>query len=308
MELAQVLDDVPLRHDALDVAAVGRDHQRPDPVAGQVGDRRPDGGTAGDGGHRVALPFEHIRYKHGLPLSESPWTTPPRRPLIRPPPSSRSAHGNGTGGAKLQRTDRSQPGENPLHQPTSSTMSSMPRTPEPAESPIPTVDAIRPGRTGRSPTPDPGDAGGTAPPGRRRVGEAGRGRPAGRPAPVHRERGRDRPQRPPGPGVEVEHQTDRHLPAGVFVIDAKGYKGLVHTKRQGPIRNLGPTELHVGRRNCTSSVETTWPAGGGRAGGAGLGAVGVGGSGPRPALPHQGGMGFRLGRRDQRRLGRLAPS
>ena len=43
-------------------------------------------------------------------------------------------------------------------------------------------------------------------------------------------------------------------PAGVFVIDAKGYKGLVHTKREGPIRNLGPTELHVGRKNCTSSV------------------------------------------------------
>jgi len=42
--------------------------------------------------------------------------------------------------------------------------------------------------------------------------------------------------------------------AGVFVIDAKGYKGLVHTKREGPIRNLGPTELHVGRKNCTASL------------------------------------------------------
>ena len=44
-------------------------------------------------------------------------------------------------------------------------------------------------------------------------------------------------------------------PAGVFVIGAKGYKGLVHTKRPGPIQKLGPVELHVGRRNCTQAVE-----------------------------------------------------
>ncbi|MGA3148697.1 MAG: nuclease-related domain-containing protein [Acidimicrobiales bacterium] len=44
-------------------------------------------------------------------------------------------------------------------------------------------------------------------------------------------------------------------PAGVFVIDAKSYKGLVHTKRPGPIQSLGPMELHVGRRNCTPTVE-----------------------------------------------------
>lgn len=43
--------------------------------------------------------------------------------------------------------------------------------------------------------------------------------------------------------------------AGVFVIDAKSYKGLVHTKRAGPIWDLGPYELHIGRRNCTSLVE-----------------------------------------------------
>jgi len=43
--------------------------------------------------------------------------------------------------------------------------------------------------------------------------------------------------------------------AGVFVIDTKGFRGLVHVKRQGPIRDLGPLELHVGRRNCTSSVD-----------------------------------------------------
>ncbi|MGH9078957.1 MAG: nuclease-related domain-containing protein, partial [Acidimicrobiales bacterium] len=44
-------------------------------------------------------------------------------------------------------------------------------------------------------------------------------------------------------------------PAGVFVIESKRYKGLVHTMRPGTIGKLGPHELHVGRRNCTRSVE-----------------------------------------------------
>jgi hypothetical protein len=44
-------------------------------------------------------------------------------------------------------------------------------------------------------------------------------------------------------------------PAGVFVIDTRRYKGLVHTMRPGTIGNLGAHELHVGRRNCTHSVE-----------------------------------------------------
>lgn len=44
-------------------------------------------------------------------------------------------------------------------------------------------------------------------------------------------------------------------PAGVFVIDTKRYKGLVHTMAPGTIGNLGPPELHVGRRNCTTSVD-----------------------------------------------------
>jgi hypothetical protein len=43
--------------------------------------------------------------------------------------------------------------------------------------------------------------------------------------------------------------------AGVFVVDAKHDKGLVHTRRSGPISTLGPDELHVGRRDCTSYVE-----------------------------------------------------
>jgi hypothetical protein len=43
-------------------------------------------------------------------------------------------------------------------------------------------------------------------------------------------------------------------PAGVFVIDAKDVKGLVHTKRPGPVSALGPDELHVGRHNCTPMV------------------------------------------------------
>ena len=42
--------------------------------------------------------------------------------------------------------------------------------------------------------------------------------------------------------------------AGVFVVDAKHYKGLVHTRRSGPVATLGPQELHVGRRDCTPHV------------------------------------------------------
>jgi hypothetical protein len=44
-------------------------------------------------------------------------------------------------------------------------------------------------------------------------------------------------------------------PAGVFVIDAQHHKGLVRTKRPGAWNQLGPPELHVGRRNCTPSLE-----------------------------------------------------
>jgi hypothetical protein len=43
--------------------------------------------------------------------------------------------------------------------------------------------------------------------------------------------------------------------SGVYVIDAKNYKGLVHTKRPGSFGNLGEPELHVGRRNCSASVD-----------------------------------------------------
>ena len=42
---------------------------------------------------------------------------------------------------------------------------------------------------------------------------------------------------------------------GVFVLDAKHVKGLVTTRRSGPVSNLGPDELHVGRRNCTLWIE-----------------------------------------------------
>ncbi len=44
-------------------------------------------------------------------------------------------------------------------------------------------------------------------------------------------------------------------PAGVFVIDAQHHKGLVHTKRPGAFGQLDPPELHVGRRNCTPSLD-----------------------------------------------------
>ncbi len=57
------------------------------------------------------------------------------------------------------------------------------------------------------------------------------------------------------PGSKSSIKLIAVAPAGVFVIDSKNFKGLVHTKRSGPIRDLGPLELHVGRRNCTTSVE-----------------------------------------------------
>ncbi len=44
-------------------------------------------------------------------------------------------------------------------------------------------------------------------------------------------------------------------PAGVFVIDAQPHKGLVQTRRPGAINQLGPPELHVGRKNCTPHLE-----------------------------------------------------
>jgi hypothetical protein len=56
------------------------------------------------------------------------------------------------------------------------------------------------------------------------------------------------------PGSKASIKLIAVAPAGVFVIDTKHYKGLVHTKRPGPMSDLGPDELHVGRRNCTPSV------------------------------------------------------
>ncbi len=86
--------------------------------------------------------------------------------------------------------------------------------------------------------------------------------------------------------------------AGVFVIDAKHYKGLVHTRRSGPVSELGPDELHVGRRDCTPwvdlvarHVEVVRDAAGGLAGGNRH-------PGARHVLPDAGGMGLRLAHRD----------
>lgn len=56
------------------------------------------------------------------------------------------------------------------------------------------------------------------------------------------------------PGSRSQIKIIAVAPAGVFVIDAKDVKGLVHTKRPGPLSALGPNELHVGRRNCTEMV------------------------------------------------------
>ena len=133
-------------------------------------------------------------------------------------------------------------------------MAAMSPPPEPAEFADPTVDGPIPSKGATSAdTPAPRAA--TRPPARRWVQRAEGDR-----------RERTRLQIIEGEGVVVLN--DRRIPgsrasikliavssAGVFVIDAKGYKGLVHTKRPGPMADLGPHELHVGRRNCTSSVE-----------------------------------------------------
>jgi len=81
----------------------------------------------------------------------------------------------------------------------------------------------------------------------------------------HDRRARSRLDWIDGEGVIVLN--DRRLPrskqpisliavsaAGVFVVETKHYKGLVHTRRSGPIVDLGPDELHVGRRDCTPQV------------------------------------------------------
>lgn len=57
------------------------------------------------------------------------------------------------------------------------------------------------------------------------------------------------------PGSRVSIESIAISPAGVFVVGTKPYKGLVHTRRHGPVGDLGPVELHIGRRNCTSTVE-----------------------------------------------------
>ena len=85
-------------------------------------------------------------------------------------------------------------------------------------------------------------------------------------------------------------------PGGVFIIDTKNYKGLVHTKRPGPMSDLGPYELYVGRRNCTRSLERVID---GRTvvGRRSARRRGVRGAHPSHALPHPCRMGLRLGHR-----------
>jgi hypothetical protein len=56
------------------------------------------------------------------------------------------------------------------------------------------------------------------------------------------------------PGSDTSFKLIAVSSSGVFVIDAKDFRGLVHTKRTGPMVNLGPRELHVGKKNCMASV------------------------------------------------------
>jgi hypothetical protein len=133
-------------------------------------------------------------------------------------------------------------------------MATMSPPPEPAEFVDPTTDGANP-VSGPTNTDSPAPPAATRPPTRRWVQRAEGDR-----------RERARLQIIEGEGVVVLN--DRRIPGsrasikliavssgGVFVIDTKGYKGLVHTKRPGPMGDLGPHELHVGRRNCTSSVD-----------------------------------------------------
>ncbi len=57
------------------------------------------------------------------------------------------------------------------------------------------------------------------------------------------------------PGSKGRIESIAISPAGVFVVGTKAFKGLVHTRRHGPVGDLGPVELHIGRRNCTSTIE-----------------------------------------------------
>ncbi len=43
--------------------------------------------------------------------------------------------------------------------------------------------------------------------------------------------------------------------AGVFAIAMRSYRGLVHTKRIGTLSDLGPLQVHVGRRDRTAVLD-----------------------------------------------------
>ncbi len=59
-------------------------------------------------------------------------------------------------------------------------------------------------------------------------------------------------RRIPGSRASLKHVVV--APAGVFVLEAKDVKGLVHTKRPGPFSAHAPDELHVGRHDFTPLV------------------------------------------------------
>jgi hypothetical protein len=118
----------------------------------------------------------------------------------------------------------------------------------------PRGSGVAPGGGGDGTVPSPG---GQAPPARSQVRRAGGDR---------RRRLRGTLEMVGGQGVIVLN--DRRIPgskatitmiavapAGVFVIDARHHRGLVRTKRPGTFDQLGAPELHVGRRNCTPTLE-----------------------------------------------------
>jgi hypothetical protein len=57
------------------------------------------------------------------------------------------------------------------------------------------------------------------------------------------------------PGSSVAIQRIAVSGGGVFVVDTRHFKGLVHTRRPGPMSDLGPDALFIGRRDCSRFIE-----------------------------------------------------
>jgi hypothetical protein len=57
------------------------------------------------------------------------------------------------------------------------------------------------------------------------------------------------------PGSSLAIQRIAVSAGGVFVLDTRHFKGLVHTRRPGPMSDLGPDALFIGRRDCSPFID-----------------------------------------------------